>query len=244
MTENTLPRSRAIISSRGHIPKLREGIGGWRHGDLEPIRCKVAATARRAQDLIDYAAAKMGVAAPRYAGGDWASQLPYVDAIKKKIQRDNMEDGPDGSTKLLLDIGGLKSNLKTLAENSGCSATKLATMILESGIQKMNAGGSFVTPASLIDADCSPEPPSEMLHAIVTARRTCSRCRETYKIRVEMSDMRPSLSRSIFKDLPDLIADEMEDVGWKSGVCPSCSVNHGEEISLQDLAEYRADQEN
>jgi hypothetical protein len=56
--------------------------------------------------------------------------------------------------------------------------------------------------------------------------------------------MRPSLSRTIARDLSDLITDEMDDTGWKSGVCPSCSVDHGEEISLQDLAEYRADQEN
>ena len=247
----TVSRTRAIIAARGGVPKLRAvhapARGGWTHANHPALQCKVAANARRAQDLLNYASNLMGLPAPSYAGGNWADQMPHLDIVPQYVLRGIRDDSASGPTKLLLDVGeGMKANLKSHAENAGCSATKLATMILTAGIQKMNSGGSVVAPAAVVslDEDDAPESSGEMLNARISARRTCCRCRESYRIVIEIDDVRPSLSRAIHRDLADLFADEMEDSGWKSGACPSCTVHYGTEIDRQDAAEFRADQEN
>jgi hypothetical protein len=238
-----MTKTKAINESIAEIlPVARCPCGGWTHGGCPPLPHREAGY-RRSQALIDLSSQKLGIPSLIYQGGCWEAYIRTPPTAKTEKPLNAREQDRADSSKILIDIGGLKSNLRTHAENAGVSSTRLATLILSAGIRRMTSGGSMVAPAEIIDDDV-PEPKSEMLHAKITARRSCSHCRETYKIHVELSEMRPSLSRTIARDLSDLITDEMDDTGWKSGVCPSCSVDHGEEISLQDLAEYRADQEN
>jgi hypothetical protein len=237
-----MTKTKAIHESIAEIlPVTRCPCGGWTHGGCPPLPHREAGY-RRSQALIDLSSQKLGIPSLIYQGGCWEAYIRTPPPAKIAPPLNAREQDRADSTKILIDIGGLKSNLRTHAENAGVSSTRLATLILSAGIRRITSGGSMLMPAEIIDDE--PAPKSEMLHAKITARRSCSHCRETYGIQVELSEMRPSLSRAIARDLSDLIADEMEDVGWKSGVCPSCSVDHAEEISRQDLAEYRADQEN